>query len=334
MRDRSFRGGNDEEDRGRREWSRLSEEDMREARRSARPRLSGRKRGDFERQYGSGSGPEGYGGRDDAHTGAFTGSSADFSEPSGRHHDDGPDYGSGGRGFVSRERTRLGRGAADDYGRRDLETGGAGVGEAVSRGNSRSPLFDDEPPSFGMQLQGNFGMDRGGQGFPGASYFGGSDRGRPTTSHYASGHGHMGGDVDRGFAGNSAAGGADRGYSGGFNYGWGGNAYRGGAGHDRFADVPPEMRQQEQTMRGYRGAGPRNYRPSDSALRDLVCERLHDDHDVDASEIDVTVDNAVVRLSGTVADRRMKRLAERVAESVRGIEDVENRLTIGNAGRT
>lgn len=327
MRNRFF-GGDEDEDRGRHEWSRLREDEMRDARRSEPPQLYGRSRADFERQYGSGSGPEGYSGRDYAHTGSFTGSPADFSAPSGRHRDDGPDYGSGNRGWASHERNRVSRGSTDDYGRRTLETGGYNTGEAESRGNSRSPVFDDEPASFGMQMQGNFGMDRGGQGLPGASYFGGSDRGRATNASLASGHGSVGGDIDRGFAGNSAAGGTDRGYSGGFNYGWGGNAYRSGAAHDRFEDVRPEMRSQEQTMRSYRGVGPRNYKPSDDRLRDLVCERLHDDHHVDASEIEVTVENAVVRLHGSVSDRRMKRIAEDIAESVRGIQDVENQLKV------
>jgi osmotically-inducible protein OsmY len=221
-----------------------------------------RDRDDFDRWYGNGSGPEGYGGRE----------RADF-----------------------RPRKR------ED--------------------------FDDGPESFGMNLQGNFGFDRGGEGS--AGYFGGSDRGRPTTSSYASGHGRTGGDLDRGFAGNSAAGGTDRGYSGGFNYGFGGNAYRSGMAHDRFADVRPELRSQEQTVRGYRGVGPKSYRRGDDQLRELVCERLSDDDHVDASEIEVTVENGVVRLAGTVPDRRMKRLAEDVADSVRGVVDIENQLRIG-----
>lgn len=332
MRDRF--GRDDDDDRGRHEWSRLRDEEMNEVRRSSPPRPLRGGRGAFERQYGSGSGPEGYGGRDYAHTGSFSGSESDFSEPSGRHGGGGgDDYGSGSRGFVSRERTRMSRGTADDYGRRSLETGGRNDGPAYSRGESRSPAFDDEPPSFGMNMMGNFGMDRGGEGA--GSYFAGSDRGRQTTAGYASGHGKTGGDLDRGFAGNSAAGGTDRGYSGGLNYGWGGSAYRSGASHDRFDGIRPELRQQEQTMRegrsgtpdrSFRGRGPRSFRRSDENLRELVSERLEDHHDVDASEIEVTVENAIVRLTGTVPDRRMKRLAEDVAESVRGVEDVENHL--------
>lgn len=42
----------------------------------------------------------------------------------------------------------------------------------------------------------------------------------------------------------------------------------------------------------------------------------------------MTVENGVVRLAGSVPDRRMKRMAEDVAESVSGIADVENHLRI------
>lgn len=319
MRDRSYgRGGDDDRDsRRRREWARLQDEDMRDIRGSEDQHpLSGRERGEFERQYGSGSGPEGYATRDYAHTGSFSGTDADFSDHSGRHRDRGGDrdYGSGDRGFVSRERTRLGRGTAEGYGQRNLETGGRNDGEAVSGNRPRASAFDDEPPSFGMNMQGNFGFDRGGQGLPGAGYFGGSDRGRATNSGLASSHGQTGGDLDRGF------------------YGFGGNAYRSGMAHDRFEEAS-RYREQEQTMRGdagrYRGVGPRSFKRDDARLCEVVCERLEDHDAIDASDIDVTVEQGVVRLSGTVPDRRTKRLAENVAESVGGIKDVDNQLRLG-----
>lgn len=216
-----------------------------------------------------------------------------------------------------------------------------GSGRNDSGDRSRASAFDDEPPSFGMNMQGNFGFDRGGQGLPGASYFGGSDRGRATSSGLASSHGHTGGDLDRGFAGNSASGGTDRGYGGGFNYGWGGNAYRSGMSHDRFEEAS-RYREQEQTMRGdsgrsggdagrYRGVGPRSFKRDDARLCEMVCERLEDHDAIDASEIEVAVENGIVRLSGTVPDRRMKRLAEDVADSIGGIKDVDNQLRLGAA---
>jgi hypothetical protein len=44
--------------------------------------------------------------------------------------------------------------------------------------------------------------------------------------------------------------------------------------------------------------------------------------------IEVQVDNGEVTLTGTVDDRRTKRLTEDIAESVYGVKDVHNRLRV------
>ena len=82
--------------------------------------------------------------------------------------------------------------------------------------------------------------------------------------------------------------------------------------------------------RDYRGRGPRNW-PSDARLFEEVCERLTDDDDVDASDIEVKVENGDVTLTGRVRSRRQKRRAEDVAWSVRGVHDVMNALRVGDA---
>lgn len=82
--------------------------------------------------------------------------------------------------------------------------------------------------------------------------------------------------------------------------------------------------------RGYRGRGPKNWRPSDERIRDTVNMLLTDHDGVDATEIDVTVENAEVTLHGSVGSRWEKRLAEDVAHSVRGVHDVHNRLRIAD----
>lgn len=81
----------------------------------------------------------------------------------------------------------------------------------------------------------------------------------------------------------------------------------------------------------YRGRGPKNYRRSDEAIREDVCERLTMDHDIDASEVEVNVQDGVVTFSGSVSDRQAKRLAEDIAESVRGVTDVQNELRVARA---
>ena len=78
----------------------------------------------------------------------------------------------------------------------------------------------------------------------------------------------------------------------------------------------------------YRGRGPKNYQRSDDRIREDVCERLAMDHDVDASEIEVNVQDGIVSLNGSVNERHAKRLAEDICESVRGVKDVQNNLRV------
>jgi osmotically-inducible protein OsmY len=76
----------------------------------------------------------------------------------------------------------------------------------------------------------------------------------------------------------------------------------------------------------HRGKGPVGYQRSDERIRELVCESLTDDDEIDASHIEVSVSAGEVTLSGTVDDRRAKRAAEDCAYSVSGVRDVQNRL--------
>jgi hypothetical protein len=78
----------------------------------------------------------------------------------------------------------------------------------------------------------------------------------------------------------------------------------------------------------HRGRGPRGYQRSNERIHEEVCDRLEAHGHVDASQIDVKVENGEVTLTGTVSDRRTKRLAESVAESVRGVVDVHNQLRL------
>ncbi|HEX8114131.1 MAG TPA: BON domain-containing protein [Kofleriaceae bacterium] len=78
----------------------------------------------------------------------------------------------------------------------------------------------------------------------------------------------------------------------------------------------------------HRGKGPAGYQRSDERIRELVCESLTDDDEIDASHIEVGVSHGEVTLSGTVEDRRIKRAAEDCAYSVSGVRDVQNRLRV------
>lgn len=77
-----------------------------------------------------------------------------------------------------------------------------------------------------------------------------------------------------------------------------------------------------------RALGPKDYRRSDERIREDVSDLLMADPYLDASDIEVRVENAEVTLSGTVASRAEKRLAEYEAEQVAGVVDVHNLLRI------
>lgn len=81
------------------------------------------------------------------------------------------------------------------------------------------------------------------------------------------------------------------------------------------------------------GRGPRGWQRSDERIHDEVCEALWRNGNVDASHVDVTVENGEVNLDGFVRTRHEKRLAEDEAERIEGVRDVHNRLRIGTEER-
>jgi len=83
-------------------------------------------------------------------------------------------------------------------------------------------------------------------------------------------------------------------------------------------------------FQGHRGKGPSGYTRSDDRIREMVCEALSDDDRVDASNIEVTVKNGEVVLSGTVEDRMQKRMAEDCIENLSGVKDVQNQLRVSS----
>jgi osmotically-inducible protein OsmY len=76
----------------------------------------------------------------------------------------------------------------------------------------------------------------------------------------------------------------------------------------------------------FAGKGPKNYKRSDDRIREDVCQRLTDHPAVDGSEIEVAVQDGEVTLTGTVEDRRMKRLAEDLVCEIPGVRDVHNQI--------
>jgi hypothetical protein len=96
------------------------------------------------------------------------------------------------------------------------------------------------------------------------------------------------------------------------------HGYRGAGGYaDRRGDAD------------HRGRGPKGYLRPDERIREDVCDCLTDDPYVDAGEIEVSVGNGEVTLSGTIESRAMRRRAEELAESLSGVKHVQNNLRIG-----
>ena len=86
------------------------------------------------------------------------------------------------------------------------------------------------------------------------------------------------------------------------------------------------------TQTGHKGRGPRNYKRSDLRIEEDVNDRLTDHWGIDASDITVQVKNQEVWLQGQVDNRRAKRIAEELAESVSGVRDVKNELQMRGKG--
>lgn len=162
----------------------------------------------------------------------------------------------------------------------------------------------------------------------GGGYGTGTDRDEFAGSR---GGGYLGGDYTTrgGGYGSSNYGSWDRTSGSSGNY-FGGGGYGTTRDYDNYRDRELGVdRGGDTTERpSYRGRGPKNFQRSDERIREEVCERLADHDAIDASEIEVAVNNGEVTLTGHVDDRRSKRLAEDLAEIVRGVHDVHNNLKV------
>lgn len=118
--------------------------------------------------------------------------------------------------------------------------------------------------------------------------------------------------------------------SGGQSYNGAQRVYPGDPGYREHPTRP-------QTLSGTgvgsrRPVGPKNYeRPDERVLGD-VCDRLAHHPDVDVSDVTVDVDKGLVKLGGTVGDRRQKYIVEEIADAVYGVKDVENQIRVRRPG--
>ncbi|HEX3927057.1 MAG TPA: BON domain-containing protein [Gemmatimonadales bacterium] len=218
----------------------------------------------------------------------------------------------GGRGERYDETNTGNWGSSDSDGQYDDENG-------ASRGG-RMDLAQDEDRENERDFSGlrGHGEDRWGY-----SHRGESDRGRSDR--------HVGDrDSDRNDRSHGDGGSRNGGYRSS-SYGDGGDGY-GMRSHQ--GNRSGGQRWGSEATRGeHTGKGPKGYRRSDERIQEDVNEALSQHGGVDASDVEVGVTDGDVTLSGSVADRDMKRKAEECVENCSGVNNVQNNLRVGGADK-
>jgi hypothetical protein len=96
----------------------------------------------------------------------------------------------------------------------------------------------------------------------------------------------------------------------------------GSHGSDMGMGAPPEDRGP------HYGKGPKGYKRSDERIREDVCEVIANQGHIDATDVEVKVENGIVTLTGTVGQRQQKRALEHMIEHTRGVEDIHNQVRL------
>lgn len=236
---------------------------------------------------------------------------------------------------------------------------GGGYGQGMS-GQTYGGGYSERRPAEGRfrdeDWDGGAGMEGGREYFQGqgryaqGGYQGYGDQGRGQSGqhqqgqNFGQGGARHGGDYGGrwGSAGRHARGGqggerfggmAESGYDQGYGYrGQSGLDQGYGAGGQSSSQAAHLSRGGRQQWGRHAGRGPKNYVRSDERIRDDINDRLTDDPELDATEIDVKVANCEVTLGGTVDSREAKRRAEDLVETVSGVKHVQNNLRVQPAG--
>ena len=317
------RYGDRENDRGERDYGRRSESDYDRSYRERSQGRSGYGREENERErYGRESR---WGGESGSQYGRGRSGGSEYGR--GSEYDRGSEYGRGSQYGGGRE---YGGGSQYGGGRYGGSQYGGQYGEGSQR-RSESGSQGRQGYRPGSENDWDYTDDR-------ESRYGSFVRGYDTGSYDDANR------QDRWSGSSSSRYNYPSGYRSGETYGERGREYdygRGGYGEergwlDRFADKLASWFGDEEAGRRYRmdeqrgrqhGKGPKSYRRSDERIREDVNDQLSEGY-LDASEVEVTVVDGVVTLSGTVNSRSDKRRAEDIADEVRGVKNVENRLRV------
>lgn len=99
--------------------------------------------------------------------------------------------------------------------------------------------------------------------------------------------------------------------------------------HGRQADEARALDESSRrALHPARRRGTKNATRSDALIAEELNERFTDDDLLDASEILLRSEDGRVLLTGNVPERWMKHRAEDIAESVRGVVEIENRIRV------
>jgi hypothetical protein len=229
---------------------------------------------------------------------------------------------------MANDRRRRGAYGGDEEERSRKESQGYGQGK---HGYGYGSEFDERGSGSGSERDWGGREEFGGSREHGRGYERDEDYGR--SGRYGRDYGRQ--REDREHGGSRRQGGGMYGYGGGM-YGQpeGGRGFEQtyGPGRDQSRSWMDEGRTQgtgsRQGQGAYSGRGPKGYIRSDDRIKEDVCDRLTDDPAVDASNIEVSVSDCEVTLSGTVDSREAKRRAEDCAENVSGVRNVQNNIRV------
>lgn len=193
--------------------------------------------------------------------------------------------------------------------------------------DGRSEYFEDK--NLNSRSQGNYerGPRYGNSNIHGRTHETGNYGGRPGYE------GDAGLNSDRSYDGR----GRNRDRNSGYNTGRGADWNQDRDWWDRTTDEVSSWfgdedanhrREMDQRYGPHSGKGPKGYTRSDEKIKDDVEEKLYHDSFIDASDIEVSVDDGEVTLSGTVDHKQTRRRAEDCADAVAGVKDVSLNLKV------
>jgi osmotically-inducible protein OsmY len=255
----------------------------------------------------------------------------------------GGNYGGGTSGRGNYGQSRFSEG---DFG----QGGNYGPGSSYGQGNQGQggnfgpSGYGQGDSSWQSGSRSGYGRQGSGRGFSGYGYEGygyegsGSRGGQQSNYGQQSGYGSSGGWSEPYGEGQQYS---SAGLSGGRSQGsWGGSQSGGSQGYWGGQSGGSQSNQSGQWgqdanrgMGQHRGKGPKGYQRSDDRIKELICERLRDDPEIDPSEVTITVQGGKVTLEGTVDSRQAKNSIEDIAEQF-GVQEVQNNLRVQRATST